>query len=181
MLTRLGYASATPLANGGPSCNPTPLTCLLAFDMTDPWANVHIERFLPLGALLAHCSLVLFHGGSGTLGHVINHGLPMVIVPLGADQPENADRCAELGISRTLDPEELAPESVRDAVIDVLRTPSYRQNVDRLRTEFERLPGVDAAVELLERLAREKVPVTPTSHSPGIPHHRSDRVLQRSV
>ena len=61
---------------------------------------------------MPRCSLVVFHGGSGTLGHVIANGLPMVILPLGADQPENAQRCAELGASRTLDQANLTPENV---------------------------------------------------------------------
>jgi hypothetical protein len=32
--------------------------------------------------LLPRCSLVLFHGGSGTLSHVVANGLPIVILPL---------------------------------------------------------------------------------------------------
>jgi len=118
--------------------------------------HIHLERYLPLGALMPRCSLVVFHGGSGTLGHVIANGLPMVILPLGADQPENAQRCAELGASRTLDQANLTPENVRDAVMDVLQTPSYRQSTERLRDEFNALPGPEFAVELLERLARDK-------------------------
>jgi len=121
--------------------------------------HIHLERYLPLGALLPRCSLVVFHGGSGTLGHAIANGLPMVIVPLGADQPENAARCAELGASRTLDQDSLTPEHVRDVVLDVLHTPSYRQNAERLREEFDSLPGPHVAVELLERLARDKAPI----------------------
>jgi UDP:flavonoid glycosyltransferase YjiC (YdhE family) len=121
--------------------------------------QIHLERFLPLGALLPRCSLVVFHGGSGTLGHAIANGLPMVILPLGADQPENAARCAELGASRTLDQDNLTPEYVRDVVLDVLHTPSYRQTAERLRDEFDRLPGPEYAVELLERLSREKRPI----------------------
>ena len=119
-------------------------------------ANIHVERFLPLGALLARCSLVVYHGGSGTLGHAIAHGLPMVTIPLGADMPENAARSAELGVSRSLDPEELAPDAIRSVVLDVLQTPSYRQKAERLREEFEGLPGVETAVELLGQLSREK-------------------------
>jgi UDP:flavonoid glycosyltransferase YjiC (YdhE family) len=124
--------------------------------------HIHLERFLPLGALLPHCSLVVFHGGSGTLGHTLAHGLPMAILPLGADQPENAARCAELGASRTLDQDQLTSEQVREVVLDVLHTPSYRQAAERLRREFERLPSVDYAVELLERLARDKAPIIAT-------------------
>lgn len=122
-------------------------------------AHIHIERFLPLGALLRRCSLVLFHGGSGTLGHALANGLPMAIVPLGADQPDNAARCAELGVSRTLDQDQLSPEHVREVVLDVLHTPGYRQAARRLQDDFERLPGVDSAVELLERLARDRAPI----------------------
>jgi MGT family glycosyltransferase len=124
--------------------------------------SVHVERFLPLGALLARCSLVVFHGGSGTLGHTIAHGLPMVIIPLGADMPENAARSAELGVHRSLDPQELAPDAIRGVVLDVLQTPSYRQKAECLREEFDRLPGVETAVELLERLSREKRPILAT-------------------
>lgn len=122
-------------------------------------AHVHLERFLPLGPLLPRCALVLFHGGSGTLVRAVAHGLPMVILPLGADQPDNARRCAELGISRTLGEQELTPEHIREVVFDVLHTPSYRQNAERLRDEFNALPGPEFAVELLERLARDKTPI----------------------
>ena len=126
-------------------------------------ASIHVERFLPLGALLDRCSLVLFHGGSGTLGHVVAHGLPMVILALGADQPENAARCSELGVSRSMEPGELSADSVHDAVLNVLQTPSYRQKAERLREEFDCLPGVETVVELLERLSREKRPILAAS------------------
>ena len=109
--------------------------------------------------VLERCSLVLFHGGSGTLGHVVAHGLPMVILPLAADQPENVARCAELGVSRSLDPDDLTPSSVRDIILEVLHTPSYRQSAERLREEFNSLPGPEFAVDLLERLARDKAPI----------------------
>jgi UDP:flavonoid glycosyltransferase YjiC (YdhE family) len=121
--------------------------------------HIYLERLLSLEALLPHCALVVFHGGSGTLAHVVAHGLPMVIIPLGADQPQNAVRCAELGVSRTVEPGQLSPELIRDVAIDVLRTPSYRQHAEQLRDEFDRLPGPEFAVELLERLARDKIPI----------------------
>jgi UDP:flavonoid glycosyltransferase YjiC (YdhE family) len=78
---------------------------------------------------------------------------------LGADQPENARRCEELGASRTLDQATLAPEHIREVILDVLQTPSYRRGAERVRDEIERLPGVELAVELLERLARDRAPI----------------------
>ena len=105
-------------------------------------ARAHPPGALPTSpALLLRCSLVLFHGGSGTLGHVVANGLPMVILPLGADQPDNAPRCAELGASRTLDQEHLTPEHIREVVLDVLHTPSYRQAAERSATSSTPCPA----------------------------------------
>jgi UDP:flavonoid glycosyltransferase YjiC (YdhE family) len=122
-------------------------------------SHIHLERFLPLQALLPRCALALFHGGSGTLGHAVANGLPMVILPISADQPDNAHRCADLGVSRTLDWERLTPQDVSEAVRDVLHAPSYRERARRLRDDFDGLPGPEIAISLLERLAKEGEPL----------------------
>ncbi len=56
--------------------------------------NVHIERYLPQSSVLPHCSLVVSHGGSGSVIGALAHGLPLVVAPMGADQPMNAARCS---------------------------------------------------------------------------------------
>jgi len=121
--------------------------------------NVHIERYIPLSLLLPHCDLVVTNGGSGTLMAALGHGLPVVVVPISADQPANAARCAALGLGKVVDRAELTPESAREAVLGVLREPSYRRNAERLRDEIAALPGPEYAVALLERLAVEKRPL----------------------
>jgi UDP:flavonoid glycosyltransferase YjiC (YdhE family) len=85
-------------------------------------------------------------------------GLPMVMVPLGADQQENAQRCAEAGVARVVTLEEDAPpaQAIRDAAREVLQDPQYRDNARRLRKEIEALPGLDYPVALLERLATRR-------------------------
>lgn len=91
----------------------------------------------------------------GTLAH----GLPAVLLPMGADQPLNAARCADLGVAQVLDPLTATPESVRDAVMTVLSDPRYRQAAQRLQAEIAALPRPEHAVDLLERLAVEKLPI----------------------
>ena len=59
--------------------------------------NVHIERFVPQAELLPHCDLVVSHAGSGSVLGALAHGLPMVLIPIGADQPLNAARCRDAG------------------------------------------------------------------------------------
>src|SRR5262249_55701895 len=83
-------------------------------------ANIQIARYIPQSAVLPHCAAVVSHGGSGSVTGALAHGLPMVVIPMGADQPLNAARCHDLGVARVLDAVEATPGTVRDAVSTVL-------------------------------------------------------------
>ena len=122
-------------------------------------ANVHIERYIPQSSVLPFCDLMISHGGSGSVIGALAHGLPSVLIPIGADQPLNARRCASLGVARVLDAVAATPESVRAAVAIVLEDPAYRRNAERLRDEIGALPDLTHAVGLLERLAAERRPL----------------------
>lgn len=124
--------------------------------------NVRIERYIPLSLLLPHCTLAVTNGGSGTLTAALAHGLPLVVVPLAADQPRNAARCAALGLGAVVEPADLSQETARRAVLAVLGDPAYRAAAARLRAEMAALPGPEHAVALLERLARERQPIVAT-------------------
>src|SRR5215207_2869116 len=121
--------------------------------------NVHLERYVPQSLLFPHCDLVVTHGGSRTVLTALDHGLPMVIVPVSADQPDNARRCEQLGVATVVSPDDRTPEAFQGAVRALLANPSYWQNAARLREEMERLPGPAQVVGWLERLAEERQPL----------------------
>jgi UDP:flavonoid glycosyltransferase YjiC (YdhE family) len=122
-------------------------------------ANVSIQQYIAQESILSHCSLVVSHGGSGSVIGTLAHGRPAVLIPMGADQPLNAARCVQLGVAQMLDPIAATPDTVRAAVSAVLVDPSYRRAAERIRDEFAALPGPAHAVALLERLAADKQPV----------------------
>ncbi len=115
-------------------------------------ANVRIERYIPQESILPKCSLVVSHGGSGSVLGALAHGLPMVLIPMGADQPLNAARCEQLGVGRALDPIAATPASVGEAVSIALADLRYRRVAERFRDEIAALPGPGQAVHLLECL-----------------------------
>jgi MGT family glycosyltransferase len=114
--------------------------------------NVRVERFVPQAAILPRAAAVVSHGGSGTVVGALAHGLPLVTIPMGADQPFNAARCEALGVGLTLDAVRATPGDVRDAVSAVLADPAYRSAAGRMRDEIAALPGTDHALAVLERL-----------------------------
>ena len=122
--------------------------------------NVYIERYIPHASLLPRCHVVLTHCGFNSVMACLEHGLPMVAVPLAADQPSNAARCVALGAARLVAPAERTPEIFRHSVREVMREPKYRESAIRLQREMQSLPGPEYAVELLERLAKAKAPIT---------------------
>lgn len=125
--------------------------------------HVHIERYIPQSVLFRHCHAVITHGGFGTVTTALAHGLPMVIIPIAADQPDNARQCTSLGLARAIAPDRRTPSAIRDAVQDILATPSFRENALRMQAEMLALPEPASVVNLLKRLADDK---QPTAGSP---------------
>lgn len=114
--------------------------------------HVRIAKFIPQHEILPQCSLVVSHGGSGSMTGTLAHGLPTVLIPLGADQIVNSQRCADLGFGKILNAFTTTPDEVREAAVEVLDNPSYRQAATRLRDELAAQPDTSYAVRLLEAL-----------------------------
>jgi UDP:flavonoid glycosyltransferase YjiC (YdhE family) len=112
--------------------------------------NVRVERHVDQAEVLPRCGVMVSHGGSGSLLAALSYGLPSVLLPMGADQPWNADRAVQLGVAEVLDPMTATPDDVRRAVA---AAPGHRDAAARLQDEIARLPGPDDAVARLEAYA----------------------------
>ena len=131
--------------------------------------NVHIERYIPQNMLLPLCVLVVTHGGSGTMMDALSFGLPMVMIPISADQPVNAQLCSGLGVARVVTPWGAQRQSWRRTSVTPRRrscgTRAYRESAQRLRNEMEALPGLEYPVSLLETLAAKRTPLVAHPHT----------------
>lgn len=123
-------------------------------------ANVHVERYIPQSLLLPKCDLAVMHGGYNSVMSAVYAGLPVIVMPLAADQPMNARACARLGMGQVLDVDALTPEGVRRQVREILKDSGYRERARRIQAEAAALPGMGHGLALLEKLARDKQPVT---------------------
>jgi UDP:flavonoid glycosyltransferase YjiC (YdhE family) len=121
--------------------------------------NVHIEPYIPQSLLLPYCDLVITHAGFSTVAAAMSHGLPMVAIPIDADQPVNAQRCAALGVAEVIECGRRTPESIRQSVRTVLANDSYRRSAEQIRDQTAALPGPEYGAALLERLAIEGQPI----------------------
>ena len=126
--------------------------------------NVHIERYIPQSLLFPYCDLVIAHSGFGPVAEALAHGLPLVTIPIDADQRHcRTLRCARCRRSHRTRP--TTPDAIRSAVGTVLGDPSYRRNAEQIRHATAQLPGPEHAAALLERLAAEKQALLSSEHT----------------
>jgi UDP:flavonoid glycosyltransferase YjiC (YdhE family) len=116
-------------------------------------ANVHVEQYVPQSLLLPNCLAVICHGGAGTTLGALALGLPLLILPQGADQYVIADLVLTAGAGLLLAPADVNPQSVRACLRSLLDEPAHRMGARRLQREIAAMPGIEEAVHLIEEVA----------------------------
>lgn len=108
--------------------------------------------YAPYSKLFPRAAAVVASAGAGTIGQTLAAGRPMLLVPFGNDQPDNAARTARLGVSRTVPREAYSARTAAAALRSLLddRQAGLRAEACARAVAAER--GVDAACEALEEL-----------------------------
>jgi UDP:flavonoid glycosyltransferase YjiC (YdhE family) len=91
--------------------------------------NVTVRDFVPHDRVLPHMSAVVCHAGLSTVTTSLAHGVPLVCIPQGREQPLNAERVTACGVGRALTPDAPAAE-IADAVRFVLTDAVTRRAAD---------------------------------------------------
>jgi hypothetical protein len=120
------------------------LTVGTGLDVGPSPANVHVERWVPQGDVFGHAAAVVGHGGVGTTLGALAAGVPLVVVPLFADQPLNGARAAMTGAAVVV-----SIDGIRAGIERVLSIGAYRDAAARIAAELRALPPVDEAFDAL--------------------------------
>jgi UDP:flavonoid glycosyltransferase YjiC (YdhE family) len=112
--------------------------------------RVTFVGFMPMEDLLDGVDVVVTHGGAGTTAAALMKGVPLVVLPQGADQFFQAERVAAARAGIALDPPSQAPEALAAAVRTVLEDVSFRENVAIIAKEIAAMPDADEVAAMLE-------------------------------
>jgi rhamnosyltransferase subunit B len=106
--------------------------------------------YAPHSAVMPRGAVTVHQGGIGTTGQALRAGRPMLVVPFGQDQPDNARRCTRLGLARTI----LRGRYTVDRVVRELRAlltdPTYARHASDTAAIVTAEQGTTTACDTIE-------------------------------
>ncbi len=140
--------------------------------------RVNWVSWIPGDAAIFHSELVFFHGGYGTTMEVVRAGKPSVIFPFHTEQESNGRRLVQQGAAKVVIPEnrkkhlqymerrwkggrfslayqsefQVSAKQVAETILDVYSQARYREGAARLRKIVKQYPGVEGAIDFIEKL-----------------------------
>ncbi len=114
-------------------------------------ANARAVPFVPHRSVFPHTALVITHAGWQTINAALADGVPLLCIPDGRDQPDNAARVVRAGagirISKTA-----SPRKLRGAITRALNDPALKHGAETMASALARSDGAKIIVERLEQL-----------------------------
>lgn len=118
--------------------------------------NVRAESYVPHVLVCPHTDLVVTHGGHGTVLTALHSGVPLVCLPMGRDQADNAARVMWRGAGLRCS-SRAGVADLRRTMRRVLEEPHFREGARRIADAIVREGGPSAAIAELEALVRSPV------------------------
>jgi MGT family glycosyltransferase len=114
--------------------------------------NVTVTQWVRHADVLPRCAAVITHGGHGTVMKALIAGVPLILVPLGRDQPDNAARVVYAGAGIRLRKNANA-DALRTAISRVIADPRYRAAAGAMAARLSAEHDHYRAIDELEQVA----------------------------
>ena len=111
--------------------------------------NVTVLPAIPHSAVFPKATIVVTHAGHGTVMRALAHGLPLVCLPMGRDQTDNAARVIHHGAGLSLS-RNAKPKQIAQAIKRVLSEPKFAHKAQHLKKTILADASANLAVKELE-------------------------------
>ncbi|HEX3608733.1 MAG TPA: nucleotide disphospho-sugar-binding domain-containing protein [Solirubrobacterales bacterium] len=120
--------------------------------------NAVLVEWLSYSQLMPAASLVISHGGHGTVARALGAGTPLLICPIVGDMSETAMRVAWAKAGLSIPWRLCRPAPLRWASRRLLDDPSFARRAGELAAWGREHDGAERGAELVERLALSRAP-----------------------
>jgi MGT family glycosyltransferase len=123
--------------------------------------NARAVAFIPHRAVLPHAALVVTHAGWQTVNAALADGVPLLCIPDGRDQPDNAARVLACGAGVRVR-KRTSVGKLRRVIVDALEDPQLRQGAGAMAEALARSDGAVTIADRLEHVVSDAMSVKPS-------------------
>ncbi|HEY6987612.1 MAG TPA: glycosyltransferase [Bryobacteraceae bacterium] len=113
-------------------------------------SEVYVTDYASYSEIMSRVAASVHSGGVGTCAQAMRSGRPMLVVPWSHDQPDNAERLRNLGVSRTIERSRYTAATASPELDRLLNEPSYETAATQIARELAKEDGLSAACDSLE-------------------------------
>ncbi|XP_066601655.1 UDP-glycosyltransferase UGT5-like [Prorops nasuta] len=122
--------------------------------------NVFVSKWFPQQTLLDHPNVKLFiyQGGQQSTSETLHYGVPVIGIPILADQDRNVKRLVNLGMGRHIRYSDLTFETLNESIFHVWHDERYAKRAKEMRKLMRDKPfnGTNLAIRWIEHVMRYK-------------------------
>lgn len=112
--------------------------------------NILTINYAPYAKIFPRASVIVHQGGVGTTGQALRAGKPMLVMPYGGDQYDNAARIVRLGVGHTIMRKHYTAERAANELKQLFDNPNYREKAADLGQYVQAENGVRVACDAIE-------------------------------
>jgi rhamnosyltransferase subunit B len=118
---------------------------------------IGVFDYAPHSLVMPRASAVVHQGGVGTTGQALRSGRPMLVMPYGQDQPDNARRVVELGVARTISRTRYTVDRAAHELSALLSNPDYARRAAEVGEQVRAERGIETACDAIEQVLQSSV------------------------
>jgi MGT family glycosyltransferase len=115
-------------------------------------ANARTVPFVAHRSVFPHAALVITHAGWQTINAALADGVPLLCIPDGRDQPDNAARVLAAGAGLRIG-KKASPSKLRRMILRALQDPTLKQGATAMAEALARSDGATTTADRLECIA----------------------------
>lgn len=111
--------------------------------------NFIVRNYVPQLEILQQADVFITHGGMNSSSEGLYFGIPLVVIPVMADQPIVAKKIENLGAGLQLNRKKLDAATLRNTTEKVLLNPSFKESSCKIGESLKEAGGYKKAVETI--------------------------------
>lgn len=119
-------------------------------------SNVLLFESVPQLEVLSRVDVVISHGGNNTVNETLASGKPLLVMPVGGEQGDNASRVVYLGVGLRADLKKSTFQEIATKVKRLIEEPSFRQRAKEIANAIVLTQGPVTATRFIEHVAKSR-------------------------